>query len=385
MATLGRFLQLPTGSFFLFGPRGTGKTTWLRESLPDALFINLLQPETYRALSARPERLRELVLGNPGQRDIVLDEVQRVADLLPVVHDLIESDPKRRFILTGSSARKLRREGVDLLGGRAVLRTMHPFMAAELPAFDLEQSLQRGLVPLVVMADDPDDVLKAYASLYLEQEVQAEGLVRNVGSFARFLEVVSFSHGAVLNVANVARETQVSRKTVEGYLGILEDLLLAWRLPVFTRKAQRATVAHPKLFLFDAGVYRALRPAGPLDQPQEIDGAALEGLVAQHLRAWVAYGGSDFELSYWRTRAGTEIDFIIYGSDGFWAVEVKNASTVRAEDVRALRAFRDDYPSCEPLLVYRGAERLLMNGVRCVPAFDFLAGLRPGHDLMPEN
>jgi predicted AAA+ superfamily ATPase len=135
---------------------------------------------------------------------------------------------------------------------------------------------------------------------------------------------------------------------VEGYLGILEDLLLAWRLPVFTRKAQRATVAHPKLFLFDAGVYRALRPAGPLDRPQEIEGAALEGLIAQHLRAWVAYGRSDFELSYWRTRAGSEIDFIIYGPDGFWAVEVKNASSVRSEDVRALRTFREDYPSCEP-------------------------------------
>lgn len=378
MATLGRFLQLPESSFFLFGPRGTGKTTWLRGSLPNALFINLLRPETNRELSARPERLRELVLGTPGQSDIVLDEVQRVPDLLPVVHDLIESIPARRFILTGSSARKLRREGVDLLGGRAVLRTMHPFMAAELPTFDLDQSLQRGLVPLVVMAEDPDDVLRAYASLYLEQEVQAEGLVRNVGSFARFLEVVSFSHASVLNIANVARETQVSRKTVEGYLGILEDLLLAWRLPVFTRKAQRATVAHPKFFLFDAGVYRALRPAGPLDRPQEIEGAALEGLIAQHLRAWVAYGRSDFELSYWRTRAGSEIDFIVYGPDGFWAVEVKNASRVRAEDVRALRTFRDDYPSCEPLLVYRGEERLAVNGVPCVPAHDFLTGLRPG-------
>ena len=383
MATLGRFLQPPSGSFFLFGPRGTGKTTWLRESVPNALFINLLQPETYRELRARPERLRELVLGNPGQSDIVLDEVQRVPDLLPVVHDLIESNPARRFVLTGSSARKLRREGVDLLGGRAVLRTMHPFMAAELPTFDLDQSLQRGLVPLVVMAGDPDDVLKAYATLYLEQEVQAEGLVRNVGSFARFLEVVSFSHGSVLNIANVARETQVSRKTVEGYLGILEDLLLAWRLPVFTRKAQRATIAHPKLFLFDAGVYRTLRPAGPLDRPQEIEGAALEGLIAQHLRAWVAYGRSDFELSYWRTRAGSEINFIVYGPEGFWAVEVKNASSVRAEDVRALRTFTEDYPSCEPLLVYRGDVRLAVQGVRCVPAQDFLVGLRPGHDLMP--
>jgi predicted AAA+ superfamily ATPase len=381
MGTLGRFLQLPEHSFFLFGPRGTGKTTWLRESLPNALFINLLRPDTYRELTARPERLRELVLGNADQSDIVLDEVQRVPDLLPVVHDLIESNPSRRFILTGSSARKLRREGIDLLGGRAVLRTMHPFMAAELPAFDLDHALRQGLVPLVVMAADPADVLRSYATLYLEQEVQAEGLVRNVGAFARFLEVVSFSHASVLNVANVARETQVSRKTVEGYLEILEDLLLAWRIPVFTRKAKRATIAHPKLFLFDAGVYRALRPSGPLDRPQEIEGAAFEGLIAQHLRAWIAYGRGEFELSYWRTRGGSEIDFIVYGPEGFWAMEVKNTATVRSDDVRALRTFREDYPSCEPLLVYRGDERLEVNGVRCIPARDFLTGLRPGRAI----
>jgi predicted AAA+ superfamily ATPase len=258
---------------------------------------------------------------------------------------------------------------------------MHPFMAAELPTFDLERALALGLVPLIVMAADPGDALNAYANLYLEQEVQAEGLVRNIGSFARFLEAVSFSHATVLNIANLAREAQASRKTVEGYLAILEDLLLAWRMPVFTRKAQRATVAHPKLFLFDAGVFRSLRPAGPLDSPHEIDGAALEGLVAQHLRAWIAYGTSDFELAYWRTRSGVEVDFIVYGADGFWAIEVKNARNVRGDDVRALRALRSDYPECEPLLLYRGEDRLVVNGVRCAPVNDFLTSLRPGRAI----
>jgi uncharacterized protein len=377
MEILGRFLQLPEGSFFLFGPRGTGKSTWLRDTIPNALTLNLLRPENHREFSARPERLRELVSGYPNQKDVVIDEVQRVPNLLPVVHDLIESGAGRRFILTGSSARKLRREGVDLLGGRAVLRTMHPFMAAELPTFDLAQALKRGMVPLVMMAPDPDDALKAYASLYLEQEVQAEGLVRNVGNFARFLEAVSFSHGAVVNVANIARDAQVTRKTAEGFLTILEDLLLAWRVLPFTRKARRATVAHPKLYLFDTGVFRSLRPAGPLDRPTEIEGAALEGLVAQHLRAWIAYRQDDFELSYWRTRSGVEVDLVVYGPNGFWAVEVKQAATVRREDVRALRAFRDDYPECEPLLLYRGADRLVVNGVRCMPVHEFLVGLRP--------
>lgn len=381
MATIGRFLRPPEGSFFLFGPRGTGKTTWLREALPDALMVNLLRPEVYRELSARPERLRELVLGNPDRSDVVLDEVQRVPELLSVVHDLMESGDRRRFVLTGSSARKLRRGGTDLLAGRAVLRTMHPFLAAELPDFQLERALAHGLVPLVVTAPAPGDVLAAYAALYLEQEVQAEGMVRNVGSFARFLEVVSFSHASVLNISNVARDAQVSRKTVEGYLAILEDLLLAWRVPVFTRRAKRATAAHPKLYLFDAGVFRSLRPTGPLDRFHEIEGAALEGLVAQHLRAWIAYSGNAFDLAYWRTRSGVEVDFVVYGPEGLWAVEVKNAATVRREDVRSLKAFREDYPECEPILVHRGEDRLAVDGVRCIPAQDFLLSVRPGRGL----
>ena len=381
MEAVRRFLQLPLGSSFLFGPRGTGKTTWLTRELASGLYINLLRPEEHREMQARPERLRELVLGNPDRLDVILDEVQRVPQLLPVVHDLMESGPPRRYVLTGSSARKLRRGGTDLLAGRAVVRTLHPFMAAELPDFELARSLVHGLVPLVVMANDPPDVLAAYANLYLEQEVKAEAMTRSVSDFARFLEVVSFSHGAILNVSNVAREAQVGRKTVEGYLSVLEDLLLCFQLPVFSRRAKRATVAHQKFYLFDAGVYRSLRPRGPLDKPQEIDGAALEGLVAQHLRAWVAYTGADYELSYWRTRSGVEVDFVVYGAGGFWAVEVKNAATVRTEDVRALRAFATDYPECETLLLYRGTDRLVVNGVRCIPVQDFVTALRPGRGL----
>jgi predicted AAA+ superfamily ATPase len=380
MATIGRFFKLPAGSCFVFGPRGTGKTTWLRELLPRALHVNLLRPEQQRELSARPERLRELIAG-AAPEDVVVDEVQRVPELLQVVHDLMESPAAPRFVLTGSSARKLRREGVNLLAGRAVLRTFHPFMAAELPDFRLGAALHLGLVPLIVDAPDPADALRAYASLYLEQEVQSEGLVRSIGGFARFLEAVSFSHASVVNISAVARETQVSRKTVEGYLQILEDLLLGYRIPVFTRRAQRATVAHPKFFLFDAGIYRSLRPSGPLDRPAEIDGAALEGLVAQHLRAWIAYSGSDLELSYWRTRSGVEVDFVLYGADGFHAIEVKNSRVVRAADVRALASFVADYPECEPVLLYRGVDRMLVNGVQCVPVEELLRAVRPGQDL----
>lgn len=381
MEIISRFLPLPEQSFFLFGPRGTGKSTWLRHALPDALVIDLLQPDTYRELSARPERLRERTFGALQQQTVVVDEVQRIPELLNVVHELLAAGEPRRFVLTGSSARKLRRGGVDLLAGRALLRTLHPFMAAELAECPLEQALHHGLLPLVVASERPDDVLRAYATLYLEQEVQTEGLTRNIGNFARFLEVISFSHASVLNVSNVARECQLERKTVAGYVDVLEDLLLSYRIPVFTRRARRQTVAHTKFYLFDAGVYRSLRPRGPLDRPEEIHGAALEGLVAQHLRAWIAYSQTDARLYYWRTRAGVEVDFIIYGEAGFWAVEIKNATRVWPQDLRGLATFTADYPECEPILLYRGAERLWMEGVWCVPVEEFLLKLHPARGL----
>ncbi len=381
MATLPRFFDAPAGSFFLLGPRGTGKSTWVRNVLPDALTLDLLRPELYRELSARPERLRERILGSPDRPDVVIDEVQRVPELLNVVHDVMESGPPRRFVLTGSSARKLRRGGMDLLAGRATVRSMHPFMAAEVPDFELDAALRGGMVPLVLSAADPADTLAAYATLYLEQEVRAEGMARDVGSFARFLEAASFSHAAVLNVSNLARDAQAKRKTVEGYLEVLEDLLLSFRVPVFSRRAKRQVAAHPKFFYFDTGVFRSLRPAGPLDSPQEIDGAALEGLVAQHLRAWIAYGGGEHDLYYWRTRSGVEVDFVVYGPEGLSAIEVKNTGKVRSQDVRSLRAFQDDYPEAGTLLLHRGDAKLVVAGVRCVPVDDFLRALEPGRRL----
>jgi uncharacterized protein len=381
MELTSRIFKPPSQSFFLFGPRGTGKSTWLHHVLTDALFVDLLRPETYRELSARPERIRELVMGSAHRGSIVVDEVQRVPELLHVVHEIMASPDAPRFVLTGSSARKLRRGGVDLLAGRAVLRTLHPFMAAELPEFHLGEALERGMLPLVLASERPEDTLRAYASLYLEQEVQVEGWARNIGHFARFLEVVSFSHGAVLNVSNVARECQIERKTASAYVEVLEDLLLSFRLPVFTRRAQRHTAAHPKFYLFDTGVFRALRPKGPLDRPQEIEGASLEGLVAQHLRAWTAYSDQEAKLFYWRTRAGVEVDFVVYGEAGFWAIEVKNTARVRPEDLRGLKSFAADYPECRTLLLYRGMERVKTDNLLCIPVEEFLLGLHPNRDL----
>jgi uncharacterized protein len=381
MEVRSRFFEPPRQSFFLFGPRGTGKSTWLRQTLPDALFLDLLQPDLARDLIARPERLRDLIGGSPHHDTIVLDEVQRVPELLNVVHAIIESKERRRFVLTGSSARKLRRGGVDLLAGRAVVRTLHPFMASELDRFDLQAALRRGLVPLVVAAEHPEDVLRAYASLYLDEEVRLEGWARNVGAFARFLEAVSFSHASVLNAANVAREAQVERKTVVSYIEVLEDLLLSFRLPVFTRRARRETVAHSKLFLFDAGVFRSLRPKGPLDRPEEIDGAALEGLVAQHLRAWLAYSGREASLFYWRTRSGVEVDFVVYGAAEFCAVEVKNTDRIRREDLRGLETFAGDYPKADVVMLYRGTRSERHGRIWVLPVETFLTGLHPARDL----
>jgi predicted AAA+ superfamily ATPase len=327
--------------------------------------------------------VRERVEGAPDRTTVVVDEVQRVPELLNVAHQILESGrgPMRRFVLTGSSARKLRRGGVNLLAGRAVHRTLHPFMAAELETFGLAEALERGLLPLVVASPSPRDVLAAYVSLYLEQEVKLEGWARDVGGFARFLEAVSFSHGSVLNLANVARECGVSRPTVAGYIEVLEDLLLAFRVPVFTRRARREASAHPKLYLFDAGVFRSLRPRGPLDRPEEIEGAALEGLVAQHLRAWVAYSGQEADLSFWRTRSGVEVDFVAYGSSGFWALQVQNSSDIRPADLRPLQAFREDYPESTCLLLYRGSERRRVGDVWCLPVEEFLRQLHPGRGL----
>lgn len=376
-----RFFQVPAQSCFLFGPRGTGKSTWLRDQLPNALYLDLLDPALYRRLAARPERLRELIAGSPGSDAVVVDEVQRVPELLTVVHAVMEEPSPPRFVLTGSSARKLRRGGLDVLGGRALLRTLHPFMAAELPAFSLDEALRIGLLPLVTNAPDPAATLNAYASLYLEQEVRAEGMTRNVAAFARFLEAASFSHGSLLNVSALARECEVERNTAVAYLEILEDLLLAFRLPAFRKRAKRATVARRKLYLFDAGVFRSLRPKGPLDRPGEIEGQALEGLVAQHLRAWAAYSDRSAQLFFWRTRAGTEVDFVVYGEDGIHAVEVKNRARVDSRDLRPLRAFRADYPEAEATLLYRGDERLCIDGIGCLPVDDFLRGLAPGRTL----
>lgn len=383
MEVVKRFFHDPEVSFFLFGPRGTGKSTWLRMKFNEnVIYLDLLQPETFRSYSSKPERVGHLISGNPGISTIIIDEIQKAPELLDIVHHLMEENKRLRFILTGSSSRKLKRSGVDLLAGRAIQKSFHPFMASEIAGFfDFVFALQFGMVPLIYNSEKPLETLDTYISLYVSEEVKTEGLVRNIGSFNRFLETVSFSNGSIINISEIARESQVGRKAVEGYLTILEDLLVAVQIPVFSKKAKRLLIARPKFYFFDAGVFRAIRPTGPLDKPQEIDGIALETLVLQHLRAWISYSGNNSKIFYWQTRAGLEVDFIVYGQNFFYAIEVKNTNKIRAKDLKGLKAFTSDYPLSEPYLLYRGKEKLKIGNIRCIPVDEFLLNLIPEKPL----
>ena len=353
-------------SFFLFGPRGTGKTTWLRHRLPDAPFINLLRSSFYTPLSAEPGRIRALV---PREHRgwVVIDEVQRIPELLNEVHDLIESRGLK-FILTGSSARALRRRGVNLLAGRARTYFMHPLTALEQgDAFDLGRSVRFGHLPARFNDPDPRRYLRDYVQTYLREEVMQEGLTRNIGHFARFLETASLSQGQPLNISAVARDAQVSRTATENYFSILDDLLLAVRLPVFSRRARRRLVSQPKFYLFDTGVFRAIRPVGPLDSEAEMDGPALETLVLQELRAANDYRDCGYQLHYWRTRAKLEVDFVLYGPRGLLAIEVKRSRQLRPADTRSLREFRKDYPAASCWVFYGGDQELDLDGITAMP------------------
>ncbi len=371
-----RLLSVPKKqSFFLFGPRGTGKTAWLRRMLPGAAYFDLLDHATYLRLASGPERLADEI-PKSFRGWIVIDETQRIPELLNEVHRLIEGRGLR-FALTGSSARKLRRRGVNLLAGRAVTRAMHPLVCEELgPDFETKVALERGLLPFAYTTDDPEDYLSSYVATYLREEVQQEGFVRNIGAFGRFLEAASFSQGSVLNMAAVARESATNAKTVEDYFQILEDLLLAIRIPVFTRRAKRRLVAHPKFFFFDAGVFRTIRPLGPLDSTSEVSGPALETLVLGHLRAMNDYLRLGYTISYWRTSTGEEVDFVLYGKRGFHAIEVKSSSRIKSGDLDGLALFREEYPMAKTWLLYGGTRAWHEKETQILPVESWLREIR---------
>lgn len=342
--------------------------------MPAAFVIDLLEADKATRLIAHPEALQGMI---PSDHDdwVVIDEVQKVPALLDEVHRLIERD-QRRFALTGSSARKLRRGGANLLAGRARTTYLLPLTAHELGRdFDLKHALRFGGLPTAWTSKDPAHYLASYVHTYLHEEVVQEGVTRNLAGFTRFLEAASFSQAARLNISAIARDCAVERKVVEQWFVALEDLLLAVRLPVFRRRAKRDVTVQPSFFLFDAGVYRTLRPRGPLDSDAEIDGAALETVVLNELRAINTYRQLGYELHCWRTQSGDEVDFVLYGERGLHAIEVKRTSVLRGADFDGLKVFGEDYPMAKRWLLYGGTKAHHRDGVHVLPAADGLKKL----------
>ncbi len=368
---------IDNNSFFLFGPRGTGKSYLLRKRYPDALYLDLLNSDTFLTLSASPESLSTYI-PESYTGVIIIDEIQKIPSLLDTVHRLIE-EKGYRFIMTGSSARKLRKAGVNLLGGRAYLFQMHPLTASELgDSYDFSKALRFGLLPTLYDRDKdvaPEEYLKSYIATYLKEEIAQEGLTRSLPAFSRFLQAASFSQAEVLNISEVARECSVERKVVENYFSILDDLLIAEKIPVFTRKSKRRLIAHSKFYFFDAGVFRAIRPKGPLDLPEQLDGAALETLVFQELRANIANHNLGYDIYFWRTSDGTEVDFVLYGEHGFIAIEVKRKRNITNRDLAGLKAFSKDYPNAVKYVFCGVTEKRYMDQIEIWPIQDALKNI----------
>ena len=374
---IDNLLQL-NSSFFLFGARGTGKTFWLRDKLPrDSILLDLLESDTFIKLQNRPQHLTEIIPEN-YKGWIVIDEIQKIPELLNEVHRLIELK-NYKFILTGSSARSLRKKGVNLLGGRAFTYKLYPLTAEELEArWNINKALEFGMLPSVYSRNknQPKKYLESYIQTYLKEEVLQEGLTRNLGTFSRFMEVASFSQGSILNMTEIAREAQINRKVVEGYFSLLEDLLIAHRITVFTKKAKRKLISHPKFYYFDTGVYRILRQIGPMDTASEIDGTSLETLTLQHLIAINEYYELGYKIYYWRTKHGLEIDFILYGQKGLIAIEIKNSKNIHSKNLKALKSFKEDYKVAKLYVFYRGNKKLHLEDIEIIPADYGLKNLR---------
>ena len=328
-----RILDLPEKSFFLFGPRGTGKSVWLEQRLGHAaLIINLLKSSEYLRYKRDPSMLaREVVALREDQPWIIIDEVQKLPELLDEVHSLLfESGHRYRFALSGSSARKLKRSHANMLAGRALLKRMFPLSLLEVGEdYSLQDALRYGRLPLSVTSPsrtDKVEFLDAYVETYLKEEIQQEALVRSLDSFFRFLSVAGMMSGQLLNIANIARDVGVARSTVQGYFGILEDTLLGWYLPAYRNRAKVKEVAHAKFYLFDCGVQRALL-GRHRDEPSAVEtGALFESFVLNEFRAlnsWRAHGAQFF---YWRTEAGTEVDLIWKRGERATGFEIKSST-----------------------------------------------------------
>ncbi|MCC6526357.1 MAG: ATP-binding protein [Polyangiaceae bacterium] len=376
MTFLPRALDLRTlvakRSCFLFGPRQTGKTSWLAAQFPDALRIDLLDEEQYLALTVRPGRLAERL---PARGVVVIDEIQRVPALLNEVHRAIEARRDLRFVLTGSSARKLRRGGTNLLGGRARSRRLHPFVRAELGVrFELARALTVGSLPSIYLSDEPREDLKAYVGDYLREEIAAEAVTRSIPSFGRFLETAAASNGRVLNYQNIANDAEVKRSTVQNYYQILRDTLLGSDLEPFRRTRSRKAVASAKFFFFDLGVVNLLRGVREIPERTPLFGEAFEAYIHHELATFLDYRG-DGELRYWRSTSGFEVDFVVDGEVG---IECKTTRSVAPADLKGLRALDEEVRLAKKIVVCFEPAARTVDGIDILPWRDMLDRLWRG-------
>ncbi|MBP5540892.1 MAG: ATP-binding protein [Bacteroidales bacterium] len=378
---LNRLLSLETeynDSVFLWGARQVGKTTLLDELYPDCRRYDLLRAKDYNRLLRRPELLGE-ELDSLGPEDtVIIDEVQKIPQLLDEVHSLIHRR-SIRFILSGSSPRKLKRYGANLLGGRAVRKVLYPLVSAEVPDFDIVRAVNNGMIPRHYLVENPWERFRAYINVYLNEEIREEALSRNLQSFSKFLEVAAQSDGEMLVYKNVAQDCGIDYRTVKSYFEILQDTLIGYLIPGFTHSRKRSAVQSPKFYYYDVGITNFLLGRRDMRPGTELFGHSFEHLIIQELVAWLGYHQSDEKLTYWHTTSGYEVDAII--GEGRVAIEVKSCEEVKSRHLRGLKAFGEEFPDCRLIVVSLDAYRRRMNGVEIIPAMEFLSDLWAGKIL----
>ena len=370
-----------TQSCFLWGPRQAGKSTLLKRSFPDALYYDLLLAADFRRLLQDPGILRQesearSLSGATQLTPLIIDEVQKLPELLDEVQWLIVNRGLR-FILCGSSARKLKRGGGNLLGGRAVRLELHPLTWREIDHFSLDRALNHGLLPRHYETDDPRPLLQAYVGDYLREEIQAEALVRQLPSFQRFLDGVALTNGEIVNYATIARDVGTSAPTVKGYFAILIDTLLGAFVPAFQKRAKRRVVQAPKFYLFDVGVVKELAHQGQILPGSTAFGKAFEQFIWQELRTHASYTGLHYPITYWRTASGFEVDFIL--ADGQVAIEVKSTTNPTADHLKGMRAFKEEFRARRYIVVSQVERpRRTDDGIDLLPWQEFLTQLWDG-------
>jgi len=374
-----RYYQLDKeleSSIFLFGARQTGKTTLLRQQFPKAEYIDLLDTITLARLSRNPNLLYEQYRNTDSDTIIIIDEIQQVPLLLNEVHRLI-SQRGIHFILCGSSARKLRRKGYNTLGGRALPCHLYPLVSAEIPDFDIDRALTNGMLPPYYTAKNAYLGLAAYIDVYLREEIKAEALVRNLDNFQRFLDAAALTNGEIVNYNNIASDCWVSANTAKEYFSILEDTLIGYMIPAFTKVVKRRLVQSPKFYFFDIGVVNYLLHHKEVVRGTPEYGHAFEHFVIQELMAYIGYTRSKEKLSYWRTATGIEVDAVI--GDAKLAIEIKSTEDVQNKHLKGLRAFAEEHPQCRKMAV--SLDRITRNtddNVEIIYVYDFLRMLWNG-------